>query len=474
MNRSQRLHVCLALGAGLLLSTLAAAGQSLAPKIPPPDPRYKADILVIIAHPDDEGEIASYLARAVFDQHKRVAVAFGTWGNSGGNLAGAEQGAALADVREIEARQALAFLGIHNVWYLGGSDTPGSNVLRSLATWNHGSALEKAVRLIRLTRPAVVLTWLPDYDVGENHEDHQAAGVIATEAFDLAGNPTAFAAQVAAPRNRLGFANLTEGLRPWQPEKLYYFSDAYFRGWMRGQGPVYSATEISPAKHEPYYQLLAQEQAFHATQQGNGDVAARALRTGDYALFKFPVRFILAKSLVTGPDTPATADIFAGVVPGPIPYAAPPGYAQARDPTLKMAIQLGGPWHFYRQFWPAHGLGLRVGGLAGLYAPEASVQSGPLTAPFLQSGGRLTVPLLLRDTGDHAARLRIRSELPAGWRQLTPDRIYPVGAQQFYPVRVTVQAPAGLKPGWRKVSWTAVDGQGQALGRAVLRVYVLR
>lgn len=474
MKHCQRVQIGVAVAAGLLLSALAAAGQSLAPKIPPPDPRYKADILVFIAHPDDEGEIASYLARAVFDQHKRVAVAFGTWGNSGGNLVGTEQAAALADVREIEARQAMAFLGIHNVWYLGGSDTPGDNVLRSLETWNHGSALEKAVRLIRLTRPDVVLAWLPDFDVGENHEDHQAAGVIATEAFDLAGNPTAFAEQVAAPRDRLGFANLTEGLRPWQPEKLYYFTDAYFHGWMRGKGPVYSSTEVSPAKHVPYYKLLAEEQNFHATQAGDGDIAARALRTGDYKLFEFPVRLILAKSLVTPPGAPATADIFSGVVPGPIAYAPPPGYQQASDPTLKMAIQLGGPWHFYRQFWLAHGLGTEFGGFSGLYAPEASLQDGSATAPFLQAGGRLTVPLLLRNTGDQADRMQIRAELPAGWRQVTPDRVYPVGPKQFYPVRVTVQAPGGLKAGWRTVNWTAVDASGQALGHASLRVYVLR
>ncbi|MGH9488929.1 MAG: PIG-L family deacetylase [Terriglobales bacterium] len=454
----------LALCAGLLCSALAAGAQTLAPAIPPPDPRFKADILVFVAHPDDEGEISGYLARAVFDQHKRVAVAYGTWGNSGGNLVGTEQAAALADVREIEARQALAFLDIHHVWYLGGTDTPGNNVLHSLETWNHGSALEKAVRLIRLTRPSVILAWLPDFDVGENHEDHQAAGVIATEAFDLAGNPTAFPAQVTPPRNRLGFANLTEGLRPWQPEKLYYFTDAYFHGWMRGKGPVYSVTAVSPSKHVPYYQLVAREAAFHATQQGVGDVAARALRTGNYAAVEFPDRFILAKSLVTGPGTPATAPIFTGVVPGPIPYAPPPGYRQATDPTLQLALQLGSPWHFYRQFWPAHGLGP----LGRLYTPEDSVQSGH----------RLTVPLLLRNNSNRPERMTIQAALPPGWRQLTPPRIYLVGPGHFYPVRVTVVAPAGQKAGWTRIAWTAQmasgGNPGPAVGHAALRVYVLR
>ena len=38
--------------------------------------------------------------------------------------------------------------------------------------------------------------------IGENHGDHQAAGVLATEAFDVAGDPSVFPAQLAAPRPR--------------------------------------------------------------------------------------------------------------------------------------------------------------------------------------------------------------------------------------------------------------------------------
>jgi hypothetical protein len=68
------------------------------------------------------------------------------------------------------------------------------------------------------------LTFLTDTVVKENHGDHQAAGVLATEAFDMAGDPTAFPEQVTPPSNHLGFGNLTEGLQPWQPEKLYYFT----------------------------------------------------------------------------------------------------------------------------------------------------------------------------------------------------------------------------------------------------------
>src|ERR1700740_3728765 len=82
-----------------------------------PDARYKADILLVVAHPDDEGAATAYLARAI-DEGKRVAVVYGTQGSSGANEAGAEQAAALGAIREIEARRALASLGISNVWFL--------------------------------------------------------------------------------------------------------------------------------------------------------------------------------------------------------------------------------------------------------------------------------------------------------------------------------------------------------------------
>ena len=98
----------------------------------------------------------------------------------------------------MEARKSLASYGITNAWFMHRSDSPGGDVLRSLEIWGHGQSLEEVVRLVRITRPEVILTWLPNYVVGENHEDHQAAGVLATEAFDLSANPLAFPEQVEA------------------------------------------------------------------------------------------------------------------------------------------------------------------------------------------------------------------------------------------------------------------------------------
>src|ERR1700687_2456394 len=214
------------------------------------DERYKADILLVVAHPDDEGAATPYLARAM-DEGKRVAVVYGTRGSSGGNESSSEQAAALGDVREIEARRALATLGITNAWFLGGRDTASQNVLQSLANWGHGAALQQLVRIVRLTRPEVILTFLPGTFIGEDHGDHQASGVLATEALDLAGVPVAFAEQLGSPMRRL--EPFLENLRPWQPKKIYYFPDADREDIFRGKGPDYSVKEISKSSKQPYW-----------------------------------------------------------------------------------------------------------------------------------------------------------------------------------------------------------------------------
>jgi LmbE family N-acetylglucosaminyl deacetylase len=89
----------------------------------PPDDRFKADILVVVAHPDDEGMAAAYIARAI-DQGKRVAIVWTTRGDGGQNEVGPEQASAMGDIREFEGMQAAASLGVKLMWNLGGPDTP--------------------------------------------------------------------------------------------------------------------------------------------------------------------------------------------------------------------------------------------------------------------------------------------------------------------------------------------------------------
>src|SRR5256886_16734605 len=59
---------------GFLLGSFSRAQEPQ--KIKGPDERYKVDILGVGAHPDDEGAVTPYLARAIYDLHKTVAGGF--------------------------------------------------------------------------------------------------------------------------------------------------------------------------------------------------------------------------------------------------------------------------------------------------------------------------------------------------------------------------------------------------------------
>lgn len=438
--RSRALALSLFLFA--LLGVAGAESQTAQPA-PQPDSRYKVDILVIVGHPDDDVEVAAYLAKVIEEQHKRAAVIYMTRGNSGGNAAGQEQAHALADIREMEARQSLASYGINLAWFLHGSDTPGADVLHSLEQWGHGKALDEVVRLLRITRPEVILTWLPNYVVGENHEDHQAAGVIATEAFDLGANPLWFPEQVEAPRDRNNINNYGEGLRPWQPKKIYYFTDASHFEFLKDKGPEYATNEISPSRKIPYSRIAAEAWSFYKTQNDFNDAQLKEFSEA-------PVRLILGKSLVGGN---ATSDIFDGVTPGPIAYAKHRGY---EAPEQNLALELGGPWAFYHAFWPAH----NIEQLKDLYSPEAQV-----------AGKTLWVPLIIRNDTDSPKQVELHAVLPPGWSQYPNAAIYPVAARDSYPLQLTMTPPQSSKETWQTLSWSATS-DGKIIGEVKLRVNV--
>ncbi len=443
-----KLKFASALSLALCLSS--AFGQTIKPV--PPDERFKADILVIVAHPDDETEITGYLARAIFDEHKRVAVIFGTHGDGGGNAAGQEQAAALGAERGIEARRALAVLGVTNVWFLGGPDTPGQDVLRSLETWNHGASLAQTVRLIRLTRPEVIMTWLPEYVAGENHGDHQAAGVIATEAFDMAGDPTAFGEQVSAPRDRNNIGNLTEGLHPWQAKKLYYFTDATNPSFQTGKGPRYSSEDTSPSKNVPYYKIAADEMAFHLTQDDTGQMAVNAINKGDFTYFRQPVLLITGKLLV---KSSVTGDVFEGITNAPIPYAPIPGYKP--EPHSGISIELGGPWSYYREFWQVHGLT----SLPGLLS-ENGVNVNP--------GEYIHIPVLIHNDTDGDAMVSLAATVPDGWAEASGARTFAIPAHQSASTYFRAKLPllGGKDP--QKLVLNA-ESAGSSISPITLQVY---
>ncbi|MGA2206651.1 MAG: PIG-L family deacetylase [Terracidiphilus sp.] len=414
-----------------------------------PDARFKADILVVVAHPDDESLIAAFLAREVYDHGKRVAVVYATRGNAGDNSVGPEQDASLANIREIEGRTALASLGIANVWFLSGSDTPSQNVLQSLGSWGHGQCLEQLVRIVRLTRPEVMISLLPGFVTGENHGDHQAAGVLATEAFDLAGDSTVFAEQVTPAHDLELYPNRTEALRPWQPQKIYYFDNPTQR-FDAGWGPEYSTQEISQTRHVSYGMLALQGFTYHQTQGGKDTAMEMASGKSDDSATA-PVQLIMGKSLV---KSGVTDDVFTGVTVEAMPYQPPPGFVASTpaNPTLK----IGGAWNYYRQFWKAHGLDR----LEKLVPVEITVRAG----------GPLKIPLLVENPLDHAIELKLTVQSPEGWK-VRPTHTVSVPAHATYYLQVMAIAPPTKLTGWQEFTVSG-EAENRNIGTINLRAEV--
>ncbi len=420
----------------------------------PPDPRYKADILLVVAHPDDEVMATAYLAREIYDNHKRVAVVYQTAGDEGNNDVGPEQAAALGDIRQIEGRRAVGSLGITNVWFLGGHDTVSQNVLTSLEHCGHGRCLDELVRIVRITRPSVILTWLPDFATGENHADHQASGVLATEAFDLAGDPTVFSEQVSPASNPDKNMNLTEGLRPWQPQKIYYFYNST-HDISTGQGPQYSSQDISPSRHVSYGMLAAEVFTNHLSQGGTkvaNEIAVNTLGSSSDEIAKIatgPVQLIFGKSLV---PSAVTDDVFTGVVPAGIAFQRAPGFTAPRhsEPTL----EIGDPWSYYHKFWQAHGLDH----LARIVPVEVSVHVD----------GTLVIPLIVENPLDSAIDATFSVKAPEGWK-VTPVAPATIAPHSQYYLRVLAAAPATKLPGWQQFAVSGESGH-KNIGTIPVRV----
>jgi LmbE family N-acetylglucosaminyl deacetylase len=452
----------------LVLCLLPIAAQnSRAPELLQPDPRFKADVLVVVAHEDDEVMIAGYLAKLTVDEHKRIAVVYVTNGDAGGNAVGNEAGAALGQERQMEARRALASIGIENVWFLNQHDTPNQNVLFSLDHWDHGQVLGALVRLVRITRPDVVLTWLPDPVAGENHADHQASSVVAVEAFDAAGDETKFPEQLSPAKDRTGMANLTEGLLPWQPQKLYFFTDAFevftpywydagkfspFRKNLgEGTGPSIDMTAMSPRRHVSYGEVETDEQTYYMTQEGQ--LGVDALKSKNFKTFEYPVRLIFAKSYVGGSPTGA---VFEGVRAAGVPFKPVRGYRPAEEGGLK--LEIGDPWHFYSLFWQAHDLD-RMAAL--IPVPEMAADYGEW----------LNIALRVCNYTGPDAVIDMSANLPAGWVDHSQYEHYPVREGECYPVTARVTARGSGDEGWQELTWTASSAD-RKVGVVTVRVYV--
>jgi LmbE family N-acetylglucosaminyl deacetylase len=166
-----------------------------------------ASVLHTTAHPDDEhGGVLTRLSRG---EGARVALVSLTRGESGDNAIGSELFDALGLIRTEELRIAAEHYGLDELYFATLTDYGYSKRLdEALGKWGKEAVLRDLVRVIRMTRPLVVVSRFQGNE-RDGHGHHQAVGLVSREAFERAGDPDAFPEQIAA------------GLRPWQPLKLY-------------------------------------------------------------------------------------------------------------------------------------------------------------------------------------------------------------------------------------------------------------
>lgn len=388
-----------ALLALLILQALlpAALGQTVAGETGSGAERLKVDLLGIFAHPDDETGVAATIARLALGSGRTVAHVYCTRGEGGGNMVGTQSGPALGLLREIELRDALRQLGVRQVHFLDKADFAYTESLSvTLERWGHEDTLGRMVRVIRALRPEVMVTMNPAPSPGQ-HGNHQAAGWLATEAFEAAADPGRFPDQLRI-----------EGLSPWRPRKLFY------AGGSGNLGLSLPVPLTSPLPDGRLPVAVAGEALSNHRSQAFGSIARSPWFRRTTNQWFTPVLSVL-------PVRPSDADLFEGL---PVEGACPPRWegfpptGMAEDPDLHVVPRPAVAR--FREFVRTH----RIGHAVPTFQADLPVVAGRTTSLSLVRNAAL-------------AREEVRLEVPPGWMARW--------ARDRQGGRIDVTAPAGAR-----------------------------
>lgn len=270
------------------------------------------------AHPDDENNaLHVYLNRG---QGARTVLATATRGDGGQNEIGPELHDPLAVLRTQELETMHRFDSTEQYFTRAVDFGYSFSIEETLEKWGRDEIIGDFVRLIRMTRPDVILGMNPTGTAGGLH--HQASGLLSREAFKAAGDPSRFPEQIR------------EGLMPWQPRK-YYYPAAGPGGAGRGQatppaaGPLplgalkYAAFDVSgfdPLLGRTYVEVGTEERGMHKSQGMAQLLALPSGRTLQRHLLMdthVPSAAAEEPSLFTGIDTtiPGLAALATGTPP---------------------------------------------------------------------------------------------------------------------------------------------------------------
>ena len=224
-----------------------------------------ARLMHTTAHPDDED--GGMLALESRGMGADVMLFTLNRGEGGQNKTGKELFDALGVLRTLELLRADDYYGVHERFSHVVDFGFSKNANETFEKWRgHDTALEDMVRAIRTFRPDVLVARFQGAP-RDGHGHHQASGILTREAFKVAGDPNMFPDQIS------------QGLVPWQPKKLYTDNvkpdEEYTLKLDTGA--------YDPALGMSYLQF-ALEGLSHQLSQGSG--GARVLPGHHYSLYK--------------------------------------------------------------------------------------------------------------------------------------------------------------------------------------------
>src|SRR6185436_1391215 len=211
------------------------------------------------AHPDDENN--GLLVMLNRGQGYRTALATATRGNGGQNEIGPEIFEALGVLRTGELAALHRFDGADQYFTRAVDFGYSFSLEETFEKWGREEITADYVRLIRMVRPDVIVTLPPTGNAGGQH--HMASAVITRDAYKLAADPAKFPEQIK------------EGLRPWQPKKLYQLAGFGFPGEQLPPGKVtrINASVYDSLLGKTYHEIGTEARSMHKC-QGMGQLLA--------------------------------------------------------------------------------------------------------------------------------------------------------------------------------------------------------
>jgi len=173
-----------------------------------------------------------------------------------------------------------------------------------------------------------------------------------------------------------------------------------------------------------------------------------------------PSTLIFGKSVVGGKPTD---DVFAQIGEQPLKEAlfhsgAFTGQAASQVPRM----ELGGPWKFYAEFYPAHGLD----NLPRAKVPEIGVKAGTT----------LVVPIVVLHDPTKPLAVKFFVNLPEGWKLSHDEGQFVLPAEASTSLPISVETPsmsaAQLKNATPQEVTVRAEAEGQPVGEVKLRVFL--